>query len=139
MARKLKINPVIPECVADLKGYPLYIIVAYWGLRNNKTLTTTDVSRNFLITQQQSYDVLTYIYQEAQNEHKRRISAFRILDIDKGILRTPKKEIAYASYDNIPTVTMKSTRCEIQDSFTELRRWMCSRKTGDRVEVFLNV
>ncbi|MDW4633432.1 CaiF/GrlA family transcriptional regulator, partial [Escherichia coli] len=51
MARKLKINPVIPECVADLKGYPLYIIVAYWGLRNNKTLTTTDVSRNFLITQ----------------------------------------------------------------------------------------
>ncbi|MGT4033869.1 CaiF/GrlA family transcriptional regulator [Escherichia coli] len=102
MARKLKINPVIPECVADLKGYPLYIIVAYWGLRNNKTLTTTDVSRNFLITQQQSYDVLTYIYQEAQkqitatkrtlfNEHKRRISAFRILDIDKGILRTPKK------------------------------------------------
>ncbi|HFS2499768.1 TPA: CaiF/GrlA family transcriptional regulator, partial [Escherichia coli] len=101
------------------------------------------------ITQQQSYDVLTYIYQEAQkqitatkrtlfNEHKRRISAFRILDIDKGILRTPKKEIAYASYDNIPTVTMKSTRCEIQDSFTELRRWMCSRKTGDRVEVFLN-
>ncbi|MBW9951701.1 CaiF/GrlA family transcriptional regulator, partial [Escherichia coli] len=40
---------------------------------------------------------------------------------------------------NIPTVTMKSTRCEIQDSFTELRRWMCSRKTGDRVEVFLNV
>ncbi|HFJ8673762.1 CaiF/GrlA family transcriptional regulator (plasmid) [Salmonella enterica] len=149
MARGLKINPVIPECVADLKGYPLYIIVAYWGLRNNKTLTTTDVSRNFLITQQQSYDVLTYIYQEAQkqitatkrtlfNEHKRRISAFRILDIDKGILRTPKKEIAYASYDNIPTVTMKSTRCEIQDSFTELRRWMCSRKTGDRVEVFLN-
>ncbi|EHS1670596.1 CaiF/GrlA family transcriptional regulator [Escherichia coli] len=107
MARKLKTNPVIPECVADLKGYPLYIIVAYWGLRNN-------------------------------NEHKRRISAFRILDIDKGILRTPKKEIAYASYDNIPTVTMKSTRCEIQDSFTELRRWMCSRKTGDRVEVFLN-
>ncbi len=56
MARKTKINPVIPECVADLKGYPLYIIVAYWGLRNNKTLTTTDVSRNFLITQQQSYD-----------------------------------------------------------------------------------
>lgn len=103
MARKLKINPVIPECVADLKGYPLYIIVAYWGLRNNKTLTTTDVSRNFLITQQQSYDVLTYIYQEAQkqitatkrtlfNEHKRRISAFRILDIDKGILRTPKRD-----------------------------------------------
>lgn len=68
MARKLKINPVIPECVADLKGYPLYIIVAYWGLRNNKTLTTTDVSRNFLITQQQSYDVLTYIYQEAQKQ-----------------------------------------------------------------------
>ncbi|MFP1455877.1 hypothetical protein ACLB1O_29965 [Escherichia coli] len=33
MARKLKINPVIPECVADLKGYPLYIIVAYWGLK----------------------------------------------------------------------------------------------------------
>lgn len=29
MARKLKTNPVIPECVADLKGYPLYIIVAY--------------------------------------------------------------------------------------------------------------
>lgn len=26
MARKTKINPVIPECVADLKGYPLYII-----------------------------------------------------------------------------------------------------------------
>lgn len=104
MARKTKINPVIPECVADLKGYPLYIIVAYWGLRNNKTLTTTDVSRNFLITQQQSYDVLTYIYREAQkqitatkrtlfNEHKRRISAFRILDIDKGILRTPKKRL----------------------------------------------
>ncbi len=46
---QVKINPVIPECVADLKGYPLYIIVAYWGLRNNKTLTTTDVSRNFLL------------------------------------------------------------------------------------------
>lgn len=106
MARKLKINPVIPECVADLKGYPLYIIVAYWGLRNNKTLTTTDVSRNFLITQQQSYDVLTYIYQEAQkqitatkrtlfNEHKRRISAFRILDLilTKAYCAHPKKRL----------------------------------------------
>lgn len=149
MARKLKINPVIPECVADLKGYPLYIIVAYWGLRNNKTLTTTDVSRNFLITQQQSYDVLTYIYQEAQkqitatkrtlfNEHKRRISAFRILDIDKGILRTPKRD-CICQLRQYTNCNNESTRCEIGDSFTELRRWMCSRKTGDRVEVFLNV
>lgn len=132
--------------MADLKGYPLYIIVAYWGLRNNKTLTTTDVSRNFLITQQQSYDVLTYIYQEAQkqitatkrtlfNEHKEELVRSGFLILTKAYC-APQKRDCICSYDNIPTVTMKSTRCEIQDSFTELRRWMCSRKTGDRVEVF---
>lgn len=150
MTRKLKNEPLVPECVVDLKDYPLYIIVAYWGLRTDKMLTTKDVSREFFITQQQSSDVLHYIYREAHkhitankktlfNEQKRKISAYRIIDIDSNILLTPKNEIAYTCKDNIPTAPQKSTRSEIQDNFAKLRRWMCSRKVGERMEVFFNV
>ncbi|ELH6567415.1 CaiF/GrlA family transcriptional regulator, partial [Escherichia coli] len=89
MATRQRIKRTIPDNIKDLKGYPLYILVAHWGLRLNKIITTVDVSRVFMLTQQQARDVLHYIYHDARksiacekrvliNAQNRRIVAIKI-------------------------------------------------------------
>lgn len=37
MATRQRIKRTIPDNIKDLNGYPLYILVAHWGFRLNKS------------------------------------------------------------------------------------------------------
>ncbi|HFP4037291.1 TPA: CaiF/GrlA family transcriptional regulator [Escherichia coli] len=153
MATRQRIKRTIPDNIKDLKGYPLYILVAHWGLRLNKIITTVDVSRVFMLTQQQARDVLHYIYHDARksiacekrvliNAQNRRIVAIKITAISDEIYQTPKKEIKYHSTDNAQALRKQESlpKQPLQlDTLTTLRRWMCSRRPGERAGVLINV
>ncbi|WP_105465738.1 CaiF/GrlA family transcriptional regulator [Escherichia coli] len=51
----------IPESVSDISEQPLYILIASWGLRNKKILTTDIVAKKFFITQRRAMDIMHYI------------------------------------------------------------------------------
>lgn len=56
----------LPPGMEDLCGYPLYLRIAAWGLRQRNILTADLVSGVFYITQSQARDVLHYIHHESE-------------------------------------------------------------------------
>ncbi|WP_258143053.1 CaiF/GrlA family transcriptional regulator [Escherichia coli] len=137
----------VPGNVCDLKSHPLYVIVAFWGMRTQRLLTSADVSRVFFISQQQARDVLHYICHEASggikserilmfNEHKKKILALKIKDISLGACVQQK----YFCRNVMPAVVSELglKQGSIPDNnIIMLRRWMCTRKRNAPVPLLL--
>lgn len=69
---RIKRHFFCPECVQDIQSQPLYIIVAFWGMRTGRLLTTEVVSREFHIPQRTAKDILYYIELEGRNHIRSR-------------------------------------------------------------------
>ena len=134
----------LPSGMEDLRGYPLYILIAAWGLRQRQLLTTACVSRRFYITQSQARDALHYI----RHEGRLRICSesvpvmdgmhlyckgIRILSVDLsegpviGKRRPPDVTTARPLTSRMPRQTLEEERQR------RLRQWMVSRRPGERV------
>ncbi|HIG9582942.1 TPA: CaiF/GrlA family transcriptional regulator [Escherichia coli] len=130
----------VPDNVCDLKSHPLYVIVALWGMRTQRLLTSADVSRVFFISQQQARDVLHYICHEASgcikskkvlmfNEHKKKILALKIKKVS---LESCAQQKYFCR--NIPTiVSERKIRNITENNIILLRRWMCTRRRNSPV------
>jgi hypothetical protein len=134
----------LPSGMEDLRGYPLYVLIAAWGLRQRQLLTTACVSRRFYITQSQARDALHYI----RHEGRLRICSesvpvmdgmhlyckgIRILSVDLsegpviGKRRPPDVTTARPLTSRMPRQTLEEERQR------RLRQWMVSRRPGERV------
>lgn len=134
----------LPSGMEDLRGYPLYILIAAWGLRQRQLLTTDRVSRRFYITQSQARDALHYI----RHEGRLRICSesvpvmdgmhpyckgIRILSVDLsegpviGKRRPPDVTTPRPLASRMPRQTLEEERQR------RLRQWMVSRRPGERV------
>ncbi|EOI1351369.1 CaiF/GrlA family transcriptional regulator [Citrobacter amalonaticus] len=136
-----------PEIVQDLRRQPLYIIVAFWGMRTETLLTKELVSRVFFISQKTAEEVLRYIEHESQNHirsrryiQKERVTGrrrtLRILDVQfpPEISERAKRMLDYQP------VTAPSAVCRNMKplaKFEQLRQWMLFRKRGEQVPVDL--
>lgn len=45
----------IPESVSDISEQPLYILIATWGLRNKKILTTDIFAKKILLLNEEQW------------------------------------------------------------------------------------
>lgn len=136
-----------PECVQDLQAQPLYIIVAFWGMRTGRLLTVELVSREFHIPQRTAKDILHYIDHEGRN-HIRSIRfiqnepttgrrrALRILDV-----QDPQDIPASsgAKQDFLSKAVAPAARQPLRPltKFQKLRQWMLSRKQHEQAPLEL--
>ncbi|MBC0030478.1 CaiF/GrlA family transcriptional regulator, partial [Escherichia coli] len=88
----------IPAGVSDLVEQPLYIIVATWAMRTNTLLTTEEVSREFLLTQQRATDIIHYIH----NEGSKHITSERITLIKNTPKRTRYRALKIINVTPLP-------------------------------------
>lgn len=132
-----------PECVQDIQAQPLYIIVAFWGMRTGKLLTVEAVSREFHIPQRTAKDILHYIEHEGRNHicSRRFIQnepatgrrrALRILDV-----QDPQEIPASsgAKLDFLSEAVAPAVRHQLRPvtKFQKLRQWMLSRKQHEQI------
>lgn len=136
-----------PECVQDLQAQPLYIIVAFWGMRTGRLLTVELVSREFHIPQRTAKDILHYIDHEGRN-HIRSIRfiqnepttgrrrALRILDVQdpQDIPASSGTKLDFLSKAVAPAARQPLSPLT---KFQKLRQWMLSRKQHEQAPLEL--
>ena len=143
---RIKRHISCPECVQDLQAQPLYIIVAFWGMRTGRLLTMEVVSREFHIPQRTAKDILYYIEHEGRNHicSRRFIQnepttgrrrALRILDV-----QDPQEITSSgAKLDCLSEAVAPAARQPLRPltKFQKLRQWMLSRKQNERAPLEL--
>lgn len=141
----LKTRFCLPSDVNDLLGYPLYLIVATWGLRNGCVLTTVMVSRTFFISQGRARDVLHYICHEGQtritsesvllkNGVHPYTKGLRVLSVNLADVSLQEKDSeSRAVKVRTPPQTQTSRSGDSRESERLLRQWMVSRRQGEAV------
>lgn len=123
-----------PDCVRDITEEPLYVAVAYWGLRTNQLVTIESIIRDFHVTIKKATDVLSYIENDGSlfisfERGKCKIpgcfsemtSGLRILDINESALRKFSRQKKRVRND------------KLSPNIRALRRWMVSRKNVEPV------
>ncbi|HFQ8924801.1 TPA: hypothetical protein ACHTJK_000526 [Citrobacter freundii] len=130
-----------------MQSQPLYIIVAFWGMRTGRLLTVELVSREFHIPQRTAKDILYYIEHEGRNHIRSRRfiqnepttgrrRALRILDI-----QDPQDIPASsgAKLDFLSEVVAPAARQSLRPltKFQQLRQWMLSRKQNEQAPLEL--
>ena len=131
-----------PECVQDLQAQPLYIIVAFWGMRTGRLLTVELVSREFHIPQRTAKDILHYIEHEGRNHicSRRFIQnepttgrrrALRILDVQEP-QKIPASPGAKLDFLSEPVAPVAKQPFRPLTKFQKLRQWMLSRKQNEQ-------
>ena len=137
----------IPAGVSDLVEQPLYIIVATWAMRTNTLLTTEEVSREFLLTQQRATDIIHYIH----NEGSKHITSERITLIKNTPKRTRYRALKIINVTPLPKQLLKNIRSTFtsverqkserlskedfiknRDKLDTIRKWMCIRKVVEK-------
>lgn len=134
----------LPYEVAEMNDVPLYLVVAMWGLRLKRVITSEDVSRNFYISQRRASDVLYYICHEGT----RFVSCERRKVMQKGKLYRRGvfiREVTLPLTDeyklvrrrNIPkpqSIMPRKTRmCDDITGIKALRQWMVLRQMGEPI------
>lgn len=134
----------VPAGMESLGGYPLYLLIAAWGLHQNQVLTTALVCRTFFITQSQARDALHYIRHEGRLRVRSEFSpvvdrtqlyckGVRILSVDlsEGPFPGKIRQIEVTTRKDLPSLMPRQTR---EGSLQrQLRQWMVSRRPGERV------
>ncbi|HEE0108424.1 TPA: CaiF/GrlA family transcriptional regulator [Citrobacter gillenii] len=144
---RIKIRFFCPECVQDMQSQPLYIIVAFWGMRTGRLLTVELVSREFHIPQRTAKDILYYIEHEGRNHIRSRRfiqnepttgrrRALRILDVED------PQDIPASSgvkLDFLSEAVAPAARQPLRPltKFQQLRQWMLSRKQNEQAPLEL--
>jgi hypothetical protein len=130
-----------------MQSQPLYIIVAFWGMRTGRLLTVELVSREFHIPQRTAKDILYYIEHEGRNHicsrrfiqnepttGRRRV--LRILDV-----QDPQDIPASsgAKLDFLSETVAPAARLPLRPltKFQQLRQWMLSRKQNEQAPLEL--
>lgn len=144
---RIKRHFFCPECVQDIRAKPLYIIVAFWGMRTDRLLTVELVSREFHVPQRTAKDILYYIEHEGRNHicSRRFIQnepttgrrrALRILDV-----QDPQEIPASsgAKLDFLSEAVAPAARQPLRPltKFQKLRQWMLSRKQNEQAPLEL--
>lgn len=140
--RRIKRHFFCPECVRDMQSQPLYIIVAFWGMRTGRLLTMEVVSREFHIPQRAAKDILHYIEHEGRNHicSRRFIQnepttgrrcALRILDVQdpQEMPASSGAKLDFLSETVVPAVKQQLRPVT---KFQQLRQWMLSRKQNEQ-------
>ncbi len=145
LSPSLKTTFCLPPDVQDLAGYPLYLIVASWGLRNGCVLTTVLVSRTFFISQGRARDALHYICHEGQTRvTSERVplksgahpysKGLRVLSVNlTDVALSEKENVSQAVRARMLPQTQSSRGGGARESERLLRQWMISRRTGEAV------
>lgn len=134
----------IPESVSDISEQPLYILIASWGLRNKKILTTDIVAKNFFITQRRAMDIMHYIKNEGRkNVDFEKVILFhgvygnirvQALKIKSVVLLPPQKINKERYNDSFKLVEIEQKKnvfsVKTTDEFSMIKRWLISRKVG---------
>ncbi|CNF76373.1 Protein of uncharacterised function (DUF1401) [Yersinia enterocolitica] len=144
---RIKRHFFCPECVQDMQSQPLYIIVAFWGMRTGRLLTVELVSREFHIPQRTAKDILYYIEHEGRNHIRSRRfiqnepatgrrRALRILDVEdpQDIPVTSGAKLDFLSEVAAPAVKQPLRPLT---KFQQLRQWMLSRKQNEQAPLEL--
>ena len=148
---RIKRHFFCPECVQDMQAQPLYIIVAFWGMRTGRLLTVEAVSREFHIPQKTAKNILYYIEHEGRNHicsrhfiqnepTTGRRRALRILDVqDPQEITSSGAKLDFLSEAVAPAVVAPAVRQPLRPvtKFQQLRQWMLSRKQNERAPLEL--
>lgn len=139
---------ILPPEVIDLAGYPLYLVIATWGLRSQCTLTTALVSRAFLITQNQARDALHYIRNEGRTRIRCEFVPVRIdphpfcrgirihsVDLQNIPDNSKRRRVDATAQRSLSTRYPQQTGG--QEKLRNLRQWMISRRMGEPVPYLL--
>lgn len=54
----------IPEELLHLKGYPLYMLIAHWGVKRGAPFFRDDVARAFGLTERRAAGMMTYLHRK---------------------------------------------------------------------------
>ncbi|HCI6753667.1 TPA: CaiF/GrlA family transcriptional regulator [Klebsiella quasipneumoniae subsp. quasipneumoniae] len=142
---RLPLAFTLPEGYTDgrYSGMPLYMIVAFWALHQSRPVTVKDVRINFGISIRRASDLLEYI-SEKGNKY---ISAECFLTLPPGggrikrrawLVSNIKGEAGMYKIINNKAVNDNTLSNSSEDIFN-VRKWMISRKVGERMpEIFFS-
>lgn len=134
----------LPHEVKDLRGYPLHILIAAWGLRQRQVLTTQLVSRVFFITHSQARDVLYYIRHDSAGRIRSEsvplkdrghpfCKGLRILSVEPGQVPAPDKrrpvDVTVPKSNAVKPERISGP----ENTLRALRQWLLSRRPGEPV------
>lgn len=120
---------------------PLYMIVAYWALAQCRPVTVKDVRTNFGISIRRASDLLEYISEKCSDSIK---VDYCLVHPCKG-KKLRRREWMVKSINGAPErYTIATRKCSQQapllhdkDENYNLRKWMISRKQGEKVPLHL--
>lgn len=124
-----------------MQSQPLYIIVAFWGMRTGRLLTVEAVSREFHIPQRAAKDILHSIEHEGRNHicSRRFIQnepttgrrcALRILDVQDPQEMTASSGVKLDFLSEAVAPAVKQPLRPLT-KFQQLLQWMLSRKQNE--------
>lgn len=131
----------LPTELDDIRksGLPLYVLVAYWGLRQRKPVTVMDVRQAFGLSFRRAIDILEYITE--QGEIVEVECNLRPLKPGDGRMRrewkvtTVYSERVHTLNESVRKTTVPShgkNSC-INNSINKLGRWFATRNHGGTV------
>ncbi len=124
-----------------LKERPLYLMIAFWGLRTGKPLTEDVISREFLIPREVSRKEIYFIKNECNVfiefemlPYKGELGKCRPAMKIKHINDVPEYKVRSKDYNiNANNTKINAFSSSKLTNFQKLRQWMCSRKKEEKV------
>ncbi|HBR1414073.1 TPA: CaiF/GrlA family transcriptional regulator [Klebsiella pneumoniae] len=132
----------LPTELSDMEdtSLPLYILVAYWGLRQNKPVTVRDVRQAFCISLRRASDILEYMTEQGSEIVE---AECRLCPLKPGDRRMRREWRVTAVYGerartmresvNRTTALSHGRNIAGQDGISKLRRWFVTRSPGKTV------
>lgn len=131
----------LPAEIEDMReaGLPLYVLVAYWGLRQGKPVTVRDVRLAFGLSLRRASDILEYMMEQGGNIVETECHLRPLKHGDRRMRREWRVTAVYGERARTIKETIKRNDVLLEgrsvsgrDGISELGRWFvtrCPRRT----------
>lgn len=121
-------------------GLPLYVLVAYWGLRQGKSVTVRDVRQAFGLSLRRASDILEYMTEQGRNIVETECHLRPLKPGDRRMRREWRVTAVYGERARTikEPVNRSSTppggrNASGREGISELGRWFVTRRPGRAV------
>ncbi|WP_407578979.1 CaiF/GrlA family transcriptional regulator [Citrobacter koseri] len=121
-------------------GLPLYVLVAYWGLRQRKPVTVRDVRQAFGLSLRRASDILEYMTEQGSEIVEAECHLRPLKPGDRRMRREWRVTAVNGERVRFSPYPVNSTSAPVhgrsdprRDCFLELRRWFTRWRPGRKV------
>lgn len=121
-------------------GLPLYVLVAYWGLRRRKPMTVRDVREAFGLSLRRASDILEYMSEQGSDIVEAECRLRPLKQGDRRMRREWRVTVVYGERVRFSPETVNRVSAPVHgpdgsghDCLPELRRWFTRWRPGRKV------